>query len=240
MPGICIAVDRGVRSLIVIVIALLAAGPALAAEPAAPGRAPTVQVDDADTPPTFAPAPFIAPSVAGAPTRRNSFEPGRIVIESLAGFTTATLSIILLASPGGWPILFGPIATGVVVCGIGSGSDYFDGSCLAAMGGAYLGSLVAFPMAAWFNAKDHGSSNDAFAVALAGALIGYVLGSSAGAVVGWNVSRHAKRRDRADGARLEAVAATRALAWTEPLRPRGSLLAGAPPPPSMPLLALRF
>ena len=168
----------------------------------------------------------------------NPSEPGLIFVESLLGFLATDAGLIAGAVAGGWPILFGPLVTGGLVCAIGNASSSYDGSCGAAIGGAYLGSLLLIPMALVFNGQ--GNSDDEVPTFFVGALLGYVVGTTVGAVVGWNVSRARKPYPRTDVARLDAVAAARALPWREPLRPRGSLLEGASPPLTAPMLTFRF
>jgi hypothetical protein len=95
-------------------------------------------------------------------------------------------------------------------------------------------------MAFVFIGQGNSSDEDVLPSWVAGALLGYVIGTTVGAVVGWNESRVRKPRDYADVPRLDAIAAARALPWSEPLRPRGSLLEGAAPQLTTPLLAFRF
>ena len=128
--------------------------------------------------------------------------------------------------------------TGGIVCAIGNVSTAYDGSCAAAIGGSYLGSLLLIPMAFVFNGM--GNPNDEVPAAFVGALLGYVVGTTVGAVVGWNVGRVRKPYRRADVARLDALASARGLAWREPLRPRGSLLEASESRLTTPLLAFRF
>ena len=170
----------------------------------------------------------------------NPSEPGLIIVESLLGFFATDVGLVAGALSGGWPILLGPALTGGVVCAIGNASGSYDGSCAAAIGGSYLGSLLLIPMALVFVGQSNASDDEVLPSWIAGAVLGYVIGTTVGAVVGWNVSRVRKPRDYADVPRLDAIAAARALPWREPLRPRGSLLEGAAPQLTTPLLAFRF
>jgi hypothetical protein len=208
--------------------------------PSAPGvPALRPQATDGEVPRRVV-TPLVSPTVAREPRPEHPREPGRIVAESLVAFLVADVSLVVGLFGGVWPLFLGPFATGGVVCAIGHGSDSFDGSCLAAIGGSYVGSLISFPLAfAFYLALKHGSEDSAGSI-LGGFIIGYVVGSAAGAIIGWNASRRPKAQVRADDSRLDALAAARAAPWTEPLRPRGSLAAVAEPRLSAPLLSFRF
>ncbi|HVU52546.1 MAG TPA: hypothetical protein VHL80_17825, partial [Polyangia bacterium] len=220
------------------------AAPAPAPPPVVPiaprASAPAPQATDDEAPRRGLPTPLIALPPPREPIPEDPSEPGRVVAESILAFITADFTLVLAAAGGGWPIFLAPIATGGVVCGIGSGSEFFDGSCAASIGGAYLGALLAFPMALAFSGNG-GSSDEEVGAALGGLIVGYVIGTTAGAVIGWNASRSRKPRLRAvDVAALDAASASRAAAWTEPLRPRGSLTGASEPRFTAPQLALRF
>jgi hypothetical protein len=218
--------------------------------PAAPERpapqvvTPIPQTQDEEAPRAWPGAPPETLPAHREPTPADASEPGRIVVESMVGFLTADLGFVIgvagfAAGPLGLGLLLAsPLATGRVVCAIGSGSRAFDGRCAAAVGGAYVGSLLAFPLAFLFNI--HANPDAEAPGYVVGAILGFVVGSTVGAVVGWNLSRVRKTPDEVDVARLDGLAAARALPWSEPLRPRGAWLAGSEPRLTTPLLAFRF
>jgi hypothetical protein len=225
-----------------------------AAAPAPPAAAPVkpvepsraAQVSDDEAPRRAPPKALVAPPVAlREPIPTNPSEPALIVGESILGALTSFGGLVVggtafvVAGPGGFLVLLAaPAATGGVVCAIGSGSSYFDGQCGAAIGGAYLGSLLAVPTASLFARTSNAS--DAIGAVLAGALLGYIVGSTVGAVVGWNLSRKRKDASHVDVARLDALSAARLSPWREPLLPRGAALDVGGPRLESPVLAFRF
>jgi hypothetical protein len=223
-----------------------------AAAPPAPAASATVaplrspQASDEEAPRAALPQASEEPPVAQrVPIPDHPSEPGRIVAESLLAYLTSgitagiALTVFITTGPGGFvALLAAPAATGGVVCAIGSGSDYFDGRCGTAVSGAYVGALAAIPMAILFSTRPNNS--DLLPPAVSGALLGYVIGTTVGAVVGWNVSRTRKDAPRADAARLDALAAARGAPWREPLLPRGAALEGGGPRLTAPVLAFRF
>jgi hypothetical protein len=102
-------------------------------------------------------------------------------------------------------LALGPLLGGFVVCGIGSASTAYEGRCGPAIGGAYIGMLLAIPAAYIGCALDRGSGgpdgDDAcLGGAILGAIAGYVIGTSVGATVGWHLGK------RPRGARPPAYA----------------------------------
>jgi hypothetical protein len=202
-----------------------------------PPRAP--QVRDAEKPSAWQPPRAeVGPLVRESRPREPS-DGGLVVVESLVAIVMATGSVVVAAENNAWLILAGPLATGGLVCGVGHLSESFDGSCAAAIGGAYFGSLLTFPMA-WLLAGRSGGEADFDVGLLVGGLLGYVAGTTIGAVVGWNMSRTPRDRPTVDVARLDALAASRGTPWREPLLPRGALLEAGAPRLTTPVLAFRF
>ena len=258
----------GMRALSVVLLTLLVGlvcRPALAADVPAPYDADSTPPPAA--PPTVAPAepatttpvvPLPAPQAYDGEAPRRTRQPppevqplvattspsepsegGLIAAESLIGFLTMTTALVVGVQATPWLLLAGPLATGALVCGIGSTSSSYTGSCAAAIGGAYLGSLLTIPLA--YLMSGGGGSNDGdLGGIVAGALLGYLVGSTVGAVVGWNSSRTPKDHSVADVARLDAVASARGAPWREPLLPRGAALEGGAPRVTTPVLAFRF
>jgi hypothetical protein len=146
-------------------------------------------------------------------------------------------------------VLIGPLIGGFVVCGVGASSKAYEGRCAPAVGGAYVGALLAVPAAflgCYLN-KGSSSGGDNGSPCAAGALVGgsiaYVIGTGVGATVGW----HAGKRPRRERARaLAALAPPPALtaapandAWPE-LRSRPAASAPQGTPLMLSLLSLRF
>jgi hypothetical protein len=214
-----------------------APAPSTKVAPRLPPRPP--QAGDGEVP-----SPWQPPRVDAQPRPRRAHlgapsDAGLVVAESLLGLVAATGTVAIAVEGSGWLILAGPLATGGLVCAIGSSSNSYDGSCAAAVGGAYLGSLLTFPLAyAVAGGKSIGEANAT--VVVASALLGYVVGSTVGGVVGWNASRTRKDDTAVDVAALDAAAAARAAPWREPLLPRGAVRDAGPPRLTSPVLAFRF
>ena len=203
-------------------------------------------------PPTspFPTAAAAAPRVADT----GPSEPGRVFAESAAAFGAAGAALGLAGltiQAGPVPagvFLLGPLGAAEAVCAIGSGSDLYEGRCSHAIIGAYVGALVAVPVGfigfATSSEVDDGGFGRVAATVLAGA-IGYTVGTTIGAVVGWNSSLQLRGpRPTADDdavavARLDALAATRGADWREPPRRRGPAESSGVAL-AVPLLALRF
>jgi hypothetical protein len=145
-------------------------------------------------------------------------------------------------------LALGPLLGGFVVCGVGSSSKVYEGSCGPAIGGAYLGALLAIPAAYIGCSLDRGSGGpDSGDVCLGGAILGaaagYVFGTSIGATVGWHLGK------RPRGERPPAIAAMAAPAtltgapasdaWPE-LRGRPAASAPQGTRVSFSLLSLQF
>jgi hypothetical protein len=220
------------------------APPAVAA-PAAPAPALAKPVRSGSAADNEVPDSEPLPQLATAPTRSTGepSEAGLVAGETLLAFLTFELSIAAAANTSPYLLFATPLVAGITVCGIGQASDAYDGSCGAAIGGAYAGALTALPLALLFSIGDHsGNSEDAWIPMWAvGAALGLILGPPIGAVIGWNASRELKPHLHADAAHLDALAAARAAPWREPLLARGSLREGAGPRvAAAPLLAFRF
>lgn len=222
--------------------------------PAAPiPAAPTPAAVDPEPPPA-APLrlrpPFTAPA-AGPPSGSDA---GLIAGEVLVGFLTSTASLIVAgAVAGAVPVvgvplvLLAPAATGGVVCALGGTSELTTGRCGSAIGGAYVGSLLMIPTAYLFYslASDSPDGLDKLGALLGGAIIGYLVGTTVGAVIGWNVSKEPKQDTAARrlpavdaaGQRQALVDASARASWTEPLRPRGAERGARL---TVPLVAFRF
>ena len=87
-------------------------------------------------------------------------------------------------------LLAGPAMAGSIVCGIGKKDAYYEGKCLPAVVGAYVGSLSALPLAYLGCMADDNSKGErdfrCVTGAISGFLVGYVLGTTIGANVGWH------------------------------------------------------
>ncbi len=96
-----------------------------------------------------------------------------------------------------------PAGVGVAVCKIGEGSKRYDGRCVPAIGGAYIGALGALPgtllgvLAAC--SRDSSSSgddlsglDDCFIGAVVGGALGYTIGTLIGAYAGWTIFKRPK------------------------------------------------
>ena len=105
----------------------------------------------------------------------------------------------------GASIIVAPTVAGLVVCGVGRWSVLYTGRCGAAVAGAYLGALggTLTGLLLGFAACSSGTTNssnrdsgpaggDCETTPLVGALVGYVLGTTTGALVGWNLSKQPK------------------------------------------------
>ena len=181
----------------------------------------------------------VQPLVATARPSEPS-EGGRIAAESLLGFLAVTTSLVVGVQTTPWLILAGPLVTGAIVCGIGSTSSSYTGSCGAAIGGAYLGSLLTIPLAYLLSAGG-GSSDEDLDRAHRGRL-----------------ARLRRRHDGRRRRRLELEPDARettssptpagstpsrrraAPPWREPLLPRGAALEAGAPRVTTPVLAFRF
>jgi len=148
-------------------------------------------------------------------------------------------------------LLAGPLTGGLIVCGIGRTSAYYEGGwgCGSTLAGAYIGALTAIPLALIIAdncqpdpayAGYEGRAFECLGPALAGFAIGYTLGTALGATIGWHLGK--KPRAAPDG-RVPAAPApavpTLGQEWPELHRrppgpaPRAARL-------SLPLLAFSF
>ena len=164
-------------------------------------------------------------------------EPGRVAAELALGLGIAGAGTgLLFALDGaggvlGLVVLATPVATGVGVCVVGSNSDLFDGSCGASIGGALLGALLVLPGALLGTVfAPQGIDEQPYGLLVGGA-VGFGLGSAAGAVVGWNLSRRPKGSAPPPTAHIAD--------WREPPRARGPE-PGARAGLLLPLLSFRF
>ena len=97
-----------------------------------------------------------------------------------------------------------PAGVGIAVCEIGTTSKRYDGRCVPAAGGAYIGALGVIPgalLGALTSCSSSSSSSDeefsrgldACAVGIAvGGMIGYTTGTLIGALSGWNIFKRPK------------------------------------------------
>jgi hypothetical protein len=204
--------------------------------PVAPPPARARQIEEDETPvrPTVEPLRLRPPMSTPLPRPRSGTDAGIVVGQVLVGYLTSVVagSIALVAvfvggGGGAVFVLAAPVATGGVVCGIGSFSDMNTGSCSSALAGAYLGALLAIPTAL-LTARQSGSS---YADVLFGGFAGYILGMTIGSVIAWNVTKEPKKEPLARAAAVDpaivAEGAAERAAWSEPLRRRGAADAAA-------------
>lgn len=96
-----------------------------------------------------------------------------------------------------------PAGVGVAVCKIGEGSKRYDGRCVPAIGGAYIGALGALPgtlLGALAACSSDSSSSgddlsgldDCFIGAAVGGALGYTIGTLIGAYAGWSIFKRPK------------------------------------------------
>jgi hypothetical protein len=146
-------------------------------------------------------------------------------------------------------VAIGPLIGGFVVCGIGSASRAYEGRCGPAVGGAYIGALIAIPAGFVGCYVNQGSSGggDAGSPCAAGAIVAasvaYVIGTGVGACVGWHYGKR-PRGERPPAVAAPAPAAivpeaSAADAWPE-LRARPAASGPQGTRLSLSLLSLRF
>jgi hypothetical protein len=179
-----------------------------------------------------------------------SSDAGLIVGEAIFGASASALAggigLVATFTTGGagvFVLLLAPVVTGGTVCAIGNASPLNRGSCSWAIAGAYAGAAIVTPLAYLaLYSLNHDDEGD-FAVAMGGVLLGLAVGATAGAIVGYNVSRVPRdavaSATPADRAAIAEGAAAR-TAWSEPLRRRGP--AGVEPSARVvvPVLAMNF
>jgi hypothetical protein len=95
-----------------------------------------------------------------------------------------------------------PAGVGIAVCEVGAGSKLYDGRCVPAVGGAYIGALSIIPgalLGALATCESPSSStgnddgfNNCFLGAFVGGALGYTIGTLVGAYHGWKIFRRPK------------------------------------------------
>jgi hypothetical protein len=170
----------------------------------------------------------------------------------LIGAATATVALAIPVFAQDTPfellalgaLFAGPAAVASMVCKLGQTSKHYVGGCGPTVGGAYLGALVGVPFALLaIGDSDSGESGiwgtDYGAPAFIGFLIGYGLGTAAGATIAW----HASKQERSVWSRLgpppPAPSAAGDGAWPD-LRRRAPAGARGPAALTVPLLAFTF
>ena len=89
----------------------------------------------------------------------------------------------------------GPAAVGGTVCTLGQNSKLYGGTCGSAIVGAYLGAIAAFPLALLWLAPDDDDGGNKYASGPAIAfMVGYALGTSIGATIGWHLRQAGAKR----------------------------------------------
>lgn len=117
-------------------------------------------------------------------------------------------------------LALGSAATGLTVCAIGLASTQSEGGCAGAILGSEIGSLAAIP-AAMLGALAFSDDDDPWATLggmVYGFMGGYVVGTVAGATIGWHASKRPRAGDQPPA--LNAAAAAPPLsaptdAWPE-------------------------
>lgn len=143
---------------------------------------------------------------ARADARQGPGEGSLAVQQALASLGTSFGGLLLTGATAEVPpvaagsALMTPYGVGMAVCGLGKRSRQYEGSCGAAIGGAYLGALSTLPLAIIGHRLAVGGGSDEHFEGLFGAF--------AGMAVGWlvvqpllaNVMWHASKRPRLEAA----------------------------------------
>jgi MFS family permease len=164
----------------------------------------------AETQPAMATPSARTQPPAGAPTDRqpqdSSFREARVVLGQLTLGTLAALTPVALAFANvdrehgdGLGLFFGsallaPTVAGLTICAFGRLSAY-EGSCLASVGGAYLGALAG-GLAGYYMVGYDEFHPPAQAV---GAIVGSIAGTMFGSTIAWHVSKKPRTRPPAAG-----------------------------------------
>lgn len=138
------------------------------------------------------------PRAAVAAPADNPPEIGLGAGQLLMGTAIASVALAVRVFSDGTPfellgvaaLVAGPAAVGGTVCTLGQNSKVYGGSCKSALVGAYLGALVSVPLAVL--AANSGDGIDGTDYAAGPAIlfmVGYALGTSIGATVGWHVGK---------------------------------------------------
>jgi len=139
-----------------------------------------------------------APRAAVAAPGDNPPEIGLGAGQLLMGTAIASLALALPVFLDGTPfellglatLFAGPAAVGGTVCTLGQNSKLYAGTCGSAMIGAYLGAIAALPLALVGVAPDDDDGGNKYASGSVIALmVGYALGTSIGATIGWHVGK---------------------------------------------------
>jgi len=138
------------------------------------------------------------PRAAVAAPADNPPEIGLGAGQLLMGTAIASLALALPVFLDGTPfellglaaLFAGPAAVGGTVCTLGQNSKLYGGSCRSALIGAYLGALLALPLGilGGDSGDGEGGTNYASPAAIL-FMVGYALGTSIGATVGWHIGK---------------------------------------------------
>ena len=144
----------------------------------------------------------------------------------LGAATAAVAMLVQVAAqdtpyqPAGFvSLLAGPAAVGGIVCILGQGSKHYRGGCSSTVIGAYLGALASIPLAILGAQVDDSSFDDGdqgsnfFAGSAIGFMVGYTLGTAAGATIGWHASK--EERSAFEVGRLAPPSPSPADEWPE-------------------------
>ena len=168
---------------------------------------------------------LLSPPAASAEDRPP--ETGLAAEQLVLGAATAAVAMLVPVAaqdtpyePAGFvSLLAGPAAVGGIVCVIGQGSRHYRGGCSSTLIGAYLGALASIPLAILgaqvddgpFDESDQGS--DLFTGSAIGFMVGYILGTAAGATIGWHASK--EERSAFELGRLAPPSPSPADEWPE-------------------------
>lgn len=120
-------------------------------------------------------------------------EPGLAVGQFFAGMGVLVLGgAAFEGNPGALLVL--PLLSGAIVCAVGSASRYNDGSCLASIGGAYVGALATIPLLLLGASAGAGTDFNEFRGAIVGALIGWYVVQPLLSTLSWHLFKAPKRR----------------------------------------------
>ena len=143
------------------------------------------------------------------------------------------------SDPVAWVGIFGaPLVGSLAICALGRTSDFYDGHCMGAVTGGYLGALV-LAVPGWYVGSSFDSPNAWFAFdGIVGVVVGFVVGAAVGATVGWHLSKHRRAAAVSLDAGPPAPPPTALAAWNDlrarPTEGRSGVAVGVP------LLSLRF
>ncbi len=174
----------------------------------------------------------------------------QVLVGTLATFVGGVSLLLIAAVTDSTPMAYASVAAtpgigGLVVCKLGQTSDYYQGSCVPPLVGAYVGAVtlgigMAYVGAAFFSppAVDAPGARDTSIGAAEGAVLGILVGTAVGATVAWHLEKHPRGSLAPITLGPPAPPPAALAAWAE-LRPR----AAAPRASdrlAIPLLSLRF